>query len=207
MRVSEARAILGVGPQDDRVAVRSAYRHLLLQTHPDVSGRADAAARTMRLTAAYTTLIDPPDEVVDAPSGGARPAPTEPGSTSSEAPRSTRADQAPSQDRVDPEPILVALDDAQTIAVGAPANETLMLIIDAAHRLGEITYLDPSAGLVEVVVEFIEAPTSSILMTLQGRATGVTEVFVTVEPLSGGDAPPSDAVTRLLLRTLVDGAG
>ena len=59
MRVSEARSILGVGADDDHLAVRSAYRHLLLQTHPDVSGRADAAARTMRLTAAYTTLVDP----------------------------------------------------------------------------------------------------------------------------------------------------
>ncbi|MFI5044308.1 MAG: hypothetical protein ACHQDC_05905, partial [Acidimicrobiales bacterium] len=56
----------------------------------------------------------------------------------------------------------------------------------------------------EVVVEFIEAPTSSILMTLQCRATGVTDVFVNVEPLSGGDAPPSDAVTRLLFRTLLE---
>ncbi len=203
MRVSEARSILGVGADDDHLAVRSAYRHLLLQTHPDVSGRADAAARTMRLTAAYTTLVDPAGEVVapgDAPAPGPRSTPTGP------AP-STQPDEAPSPDASDREPILVALDDAHTIAVGAPAGETLMLIIDAAHQLGEITYLDPSAGLLEVVVEFIEAPTSSILMTLQGRATGVTDVFVNVEPLSGGDAPPSDAVTRLLLRTLVELSG
>jgi len=165
-----------------------------------VSGRADAAARTMRLTAAYTTLIDPDGDIVDDPPDRARPTPT--GSQPS-----TLADQSPEEADAGREPILVALDDAQTIAVGASAGETLMLIIDAAHHLGEITYLDPSAGLVEVVVEFIEAPTSSILMTLQGRATGVTEVFVTAEPLSGGDAPPSDAVTRLLLRTLVELSG
>jgi len=200
MRVSEARAILGVGADDDHLAVRSAYRHLLLQTHPDVSGRADAAARTMRLTAAYTTLVDPAGEVVDAgdaPAPGAR-------STQTGPPRSAQSDETPSQDEPDRDPILVALDDANTIAVGAPPGETLMLIIDAAHHLGEITYLDPSAGLVEVVVEFIEAPTSSILMTLQGRATGVTDVFVAVEPLSGGESPPSDAVTRLMVRTLLE---
>ena len=79
-----------------------------------------------------------------------------------------------------------------------------MLLLDAAHELGEISYLDPSAGLVEVVVEFVEAPTSSVLLSMQGRATGVTDVFCTVEPLSGGDAPPADAVTRLLWRTLVE---
>ena len=79
-----------------------------------------------------------------------------------------------------------------------------MLLIDAAHELGEISYLDPSAGLIEVIVEFVEAPTSSVLLSLQGRATGVTDVFCTVEPLSGGDAPPSDAVARLVLHTLVE---
>ena len=79
-----------------------------------------------------------------------------------------------------------------------------MILVDAANELGEISYLDLSAGLLEVVVEFIEAPTSSVLLSVQGRATGITEVFCTVEPLSGGEAPPSDAVTRLLFRTLVE---
>jgi hypothetical protein len=31
----------------------------------------------------------------------------------------------------------------------------------------------------------------------------VTEVFCTVEPLSGGDAPAASAVARLLLDTLI----
>jgi hypothetical protein len=79
-----------------------------------------------------------------------------------------------------------------------------MLLLDTAHSLGEISYLDRTAGLVEVIVEFVEAPTSSVLLSLQGRATGVTDVFCTVEPLSGGEAPPADAVTRLVLATLLD---
>jgi len=40
------------------------------------------------------------------------------------------------------------------------------------------------------------------VMSLQGRATGVTEVFCTVEPLSGGESPPEAAVTRLVAATL-----
>ena len=188
MRVSEAQAILGVGADDDRNAVRSAYRSLLLRTHPDVSRHADAAARTMRLTTAYTTLLDPAvDAAVDRDTRDHDPSP----------------DEVPEPGR---EPVVVTLVGTDTIGVEAPANETLMLLIDAAHRLGEITYLDPAAGLIEVVVEFVEAPTSSILMTLQGRATGTTEINVTVEPLSGGSSPPGDAVTRLVLRTLIDDA-
>ena len=92
--------------------------------------------------------------------------------------------------------------DDETIAVHAPAAEALLAVIDAAHRLGEIGYLDPSAGLLEVIVEFVEAPTSSVVLSLQGRANETTEVFCSVEPLSGGESPPVDAVVRLLLRTL-----
>ena len=55
-----------------------------------------------------------------------------------------------------------------------------------------------------MIVEFVEAPTSSVLFSLQGRADGTTEVFCTVEALSGGDSPPAEAVTRLVLRTLRD---
>ena len=75
-------------------------------------------------------------------------------------------------------------------------------VLDAAHDLGEIGYLDRTAGLIEVIVEFVEAPTSSVLFSFQGRSNATTEVFCTVEPLSGGDAPPADAVTRLVLHTL-----
>ena len=34
--------------------------------------------------------------------------------------------------------------------------------------------------------------------TLQGRATGVTEAWCTVEPLGGGPPPPTEVVTELL---------
>lgn len=194
MQVDEARRILGVSPTDDSDVVRAAYRRLIRRTHPDVSRVPDATARTVRLTQAYTVLIQVERAVASRPTsdqpgpaqtGPAEPVPTEP---------------------VEPAhiPVSAHLVDADTIAVGAPPDEVLMLLIDTAHELGEISYLDPNAGLIEVIVEFVEAPTSSVLLSLQGRATGVTEVFCTVEPLSGGDAPPSDAVTRLVLHTVVE---
>ena len=104
---------------------------------------------------------------------------------------------------VEPDPApQVTLVDAETIGISAPALEVVPLLIEAAHQLGDITYLDPGAGLLEVVVEFVGAPTSSVVLSLQGRATGVTEVFCSVEPLSGGEAPAAAAVTALLCRTL-----
>lgn len=98
---------------------------------------------------------------------------------------------------------MTLLDDG-SISVAAPSEETLALVLDAAHALGEISYLDHSAALVEVIVEFVEAPTSSVLFSLQGRGDGTTELFCTVEPLSGGDAPPADAVARLVAATLAE---
>lgn len=181
MREDEARRLLGVAVDADQDAVRVAYRRLVRDSHPDLNPAGDANERTARLTAAYRVLRA-------AGSGRAgRGGGLE------------RTEQHPVPDR---QTIAVALVDDDTIGVAALPDETMAFLIDAAHDLGDISYLDRSAGLLEVVVEFVEAPTSSIVLSLQGRASGVTEVFCTVEPLSGGTAPPSAAVTRLLLDAL-----
>jgi len=190
VRIEEARAVLGVPADADPEVVRAAYRRLLLRTHPDVSGRGDATDATVRLTTAYAVLLRQGPADGDGAGTTGAPGP-------SAAPPATDASSAPPRP-----PIAAVLVDDDTIAVPAPGDETLLLVMETAHALGEISYLDPSAGLVEVIVEFVEAPTSSVLLCLQGRATGVTEVFCTVEPLSGGEAPPADAVTRLVLHTL-----
>ncbi|MFZ4519026.1 MAG: J domain-containing protein [Microthrixaceae bacterium] len=199
MRIEEARAVLGVTADADADSLRAAYRRLLLRTHPDVSGRGDATDATVRLTTAYTVLLRRDDR---GPGDAGAPRGTRDGRATpppEEAPSPGATPAGPSSTRP---PIGAVLVDDDTIAVPAPGDETLLLVMETAHALGEISYLDPSAGLVEVIVEFVEAPTSSVLLCLQGRATGVTDVFCTVEPLSGGEAPPADAVTRLVLATL-----
>lgn len=188
----------------DTAVVRAAYRRLLLRTHPDVSGRGDATDATVRLTTAYTVLLRA-EQGPDRGDGDDRSGHgSHPGSrhTAGRHDGSARAEPVGATPRPARPPIAAVLVDDDTIAVPAPGDETLLLVMETAHALGEISYLDPSAGLVEVIVEFVEAPTSSVLLCLQGRATGVTEVFCTVEPLSGGEAPPADAVTRLVLHTL-----
>lgn len=193
MQVDEAQRILGVSPTAGLDAVRAAYRRQMRRTHPDVSRVPDATARTVRLTQAYSILV----------STGPGPTrrPPQPRPTAEQRPG------APSRPPPTAATFAAHVVDADTIAVAAPADEVLPVLIDTAHTLGEIVYLDVDAGLIEVIVEFIDAPTSSVLFSLQGRATGVTDVCCTVEPLSGGDAPPTDAVTRLVLHTLVAVAG
>lgn len=204
--VAEARRLLGVGPDADLAAIRTSYRRLLLRSHPDLSPIGEAHEHTVRLTAAYRLLCDSLSAIARDPAPAPSPAPTAtptPGPAPTGTPRHAHGGR-----HGDPVAVAVALMDDETIGIGAPPDEALFLLIDAAERLGDISYLDRSSGIVEVIVEFVEAPTSSIVMTVQGRATGITEVFCTVEPLSASTAPssppPTAAVTRLLLDTLVE---
>lgn len=186
MTLDEALDVLDLRELPDEPTARRAYRSRLRRTHPDVNDAEDATERTVRITAAFRVVLAQlaqPEQPSGPPPGAAPPPATDPEPPTEPAPA-------------------VALVDAETVGIAAPAQEVLPLLIEAAHRLGDITYLDPGAGLLEVIVEFVGAPTSSVVLSLQGRATGLTEVFCSVEPLSGGEAPPADAVTQLLLRTL-----
>ena len=184
-KIDAARLLLGVEPACSETEIRAAYRMLLLRTHPDINSKADATERTMALTNAYLILTSL--EVDGAPDQREQPA------------EDHGRNAAPKPERI----VEIQLLSDLTISVGAPASETLMLLIDMAHELGEISYLDPSAGLLEIVIEFVEEPTSSVLLSMQGRGNATTEVFCSVEPLSGGISPPADAVARLLHRTLI----
>lgn len=191
MSESEALDVLGLPRGADAQRIRRAYRRLLRSTHPDLSASADATAATVRLTVAYRTALDHLARApVADPAGTDAPTPAQPRAHHPEVPGTGS------------EGVHVHLVDAETIGVAAPAGEVLPMLLDAAHRVGEVSYLDPAAGLLEIVVEFVDAPTSSVVLSMQGRATGTTDVFCTVEPLSGGPAPSAAAVTQLLLRTL-----
>jgi hypothetical protein len=187
MRRSEARALLGV-TGDEPAELRAAFRRRLRAVHPDLNPSPDASEATRRLTAAYRLLLQP----------------TGPTATEPETPRSTRppATGAPRAARFE----VRVLDDS-TVAVAAARDEVLDALVEVADALGELVYLDAHAGLVEVVVEFVDDPTSTLTMSLQGRADGTVEVSCGVESLSGGAAPPTDAVTRLVAGTLGDLVG
>src|SRR5262245_14977792 len=52
-------ALLGVGPGATTAQIKSAFRRLAKQYHPDVNNRPDAAEKFREITEAYDTLTDP----------------------------------------------------------------------------------------------------------------------------------------------------
>lgn len=190
---SQALAALGLAHDvRDHAVLRAAWRARLREVHPDLNP-ADTAAESVRVVnEAFRFLVSPSAEVSPPPSGKAP--------RGGKAPRSAAPPRRP-RPTAPPRTLRTRMADPTTVLVEASRPEALAAVIEAAHRLGEVSYLDPSAGLVEAVVEFVEAPTSSVVMSLQGRGAEV-EVFCTVEPLSGGDSPPADAVAALVARTI-----
>lgn len=181
-----ARELLGLGPTHDAAELRVAYRRRVREVHPDLNDSDGATAATIALREAFELLeaflVEPLDERPDEPAEQAEPA---------EVPEAASVAAR------------LAADD--TIAIVASREEAGLALLDAAHQLGDVTYVDLVAGFLEVLVEFAGAPTSSLAMAMQGRGNGDVDVFCSIEPLSGGEVPPIDAVTRLLLHTLRGG--
>ena len=57
------------------------------------------------------------------------------------------------------------------------------------HVSGEATYVDAEVGLLETIVGS-GLGSCSLMLSLQGRASGTPEAFVTLEPLGQGPPPP-----------------
>jgi len=94
-------------------------------------------------------------------------------------------------------PVQVLDDD--TLAIAIPAEEVFLLLLDSAHDVGEVTYVDPEAGLIEAILTFEDPalPVCSVVLSLQGRADRV-EAFCTVEALDASLPPPVADVVALL---------
>jgi hypothetical protein len=96
-----------------------------------------------------------------------------------------------------PEAVAVVVE-GDTVSAELPAGDLFALLVEAADHLGHIAYVDARVGLLEVIVELGGYGACSVVWTLQGRGTGVTEAWCTVEPLAGGPPPPVDVVAELL---------
>lgn len=182
MDVATARAVLRVGPAVGGDDLRHAYREALRRSHPDLGGR---ARDVQQVVDAYRTLLDGPVE----------PAPVHP----------PAAAPVPGPVAVEVEAAAVVVD-GDTVAAELPAGDLFPMLLEVAHGLGEVAYLDDLAGILEIVVTFEGYGACSVVLTLQGRGTGTTEAFCTVTALGSGPTPPPEAVAELLaagLRTLV----
>ena len=184
MTPSDARALLGVSPQATHDEVRAAFRAQIGRHHPDVNPAPGTSARAMALIEAWEVLSIEP-AVTDPPLTD--PPVTDPPIT-------------------DP---LAAWATGSSVMAAAPADEVMLWLIDAAHRVGDVTFLDMAAGLVEALVEFVDGPVVTLTLSLQGRVAAGTEVFISMEPWSRPprpDLPDPDAVARLLAHHLCEAA-
>lgn len=183
MLLDDAWRCLGIAPTSDRRALRVAYLHRLREVHPDRSNSPAANDATVALLEAYEAVL----EALEQPP---LPSPTH-------APESKEESAG------------VSMAGNDTIAVALPPTDAYLAALDAAHRLGEVIGVEPPSGLVQVLMELQDAAGSRImcqlLITLQGRATGVTELCCAIEPLDSSPSPPIGAVTELLFDELVAG--
>lgn len=177
MQPDEARRALGVGPEATHDQLRQAWRRLVRQSHPDVApDGADAGGRTARLNTAYALLRSLPPRAVAPP------------------PRPPTMGPAPPPEQVGSDSGLLVFDLA--------ATPTFLRLLEAAHRLGDVTHLDLDGGLLEILVDEPGVGTCSVLVDVEGRPDGTTAAAVSIEVLSDPLAIPEASFLRHVLEDL-----
>jgi hypothetical protein len=183
VEVHEARAVLGVTSGDDWDAVRLSYRHLMRRLHPDRAGPT-FTHRAAELNEAYAVLSR------SMRAGKARAAARQ-GS-----PRPDIVDTAPPP----APPVESHVDAGDTLVLVAPPDEAFTRLLEAAHVVGSVTYVDRSNAIFEVVVQH-GGEACSFVVTLQEGANG-TEAFCTLESLERVASPSPEPVVRQLAAAL-----
>lgn len=174
MTPADALHRLGLEPGATPEEIKAAYREAARRLHPDVAADdPDNHRRMTEVNLAYARLSG----------AGPLPAPAPPG-------HPTEAFEAD-----------VVLDVDGTLLVAAPADETFDRLVDAAERVGDLTYVDRSAGLLQLLVRHELGPWCYVTFSLQGRAVA-TEIFTTIESIDGRPTPPVDDVLALVVDEL-----
>ncbi len=182
MNKAEARTLLGVSAGADPAEVRAAFRRRLIRAHPDVVPDDPHAAReTGRLVEAYAVLRRSPP-----PPAAAPPPPDDAG-------------RVP-VDLGEPRPAALVTVSGDSLIYAGPPEEVFRRLVEVADGIGDITYLDHRARLLDTVV-VVGDVACSLLATLQGRASG-TEVFFTLEPLGGAPRPAVEPVVAVVAAML-----
>lgn len=182
MELSTARSLLGVTADDGWDVVRAAYRARIRLAHPDRAG-ASGSARAVELNAAYRALSIARREgrlhhddtrPESAPAAG--PPPTPPVG----APLATRPEWPPTPG---PPPDVRHLG-SDTLVLSSTPDETFRRLVEAAHEIGDISYIDRSSAIFEAVLSLDDGSHASFVVSLQWRAHDATcEAFCTMESL------------------------
>jgi hypothetical protein len=188
VEVPAARSTLGLGPTPSWTEVRVAYRAQIAAAHPDRAG--GDAARAALVTEAYATLERAHRE------GRLHHLPT----PAPAAARTTGGRPPPPPPPFDEPPEVL---DGDTVHLVAPPDEAFIRILEACHRIGDVTYVDRSCAILETLVKVEGEGTCSLVITLQGRANG-TDAFCTLEAIEHVASPPVRQVVERLVAALRD---
>jgi curved DNA-binding protein CbpA len=198
--VEEAWAVLGVAAGDDWDAVRASYRRLIREAHPDLTGdgRGTATARrAARLNEAYAVLSRAKRAgTLDAPR-----APS-PGGRANGGRGTPSAPQPSPPPAAEPAPpaVGVRMVGADTLLLAAPPEVAFPLLVEAAHRVGSLSYVDRSCWIFEVIVR-LDGETGSLLAMLQARGHGTEAVFA-LESLERAASYVPEPVVREMIAAL-----
>jgi hypothetical protein len=161
MSVSDACAVLGVRPDTSWADIRAAYRAEMRRTHPDLAESADATSRAAQLNAAFAVLSDATDR-------GRRPAGPAPRPSQGHLPRR-------------PEP-------TSTPTLEVPAGDVFVRVLEAAYDIGEVSYIDPEAGLIQLLLGDGGPAASQLLIVIDDSVVPATASF-TLDSMDATAAP------------------
>ena len=178
MNRERALRTLGLEKGAQPTDINRAYRALIRQAHPDVGGSTAVAAR---ITEAYHWLQR----------AGPAPPPTPP---------------APPPPAARPSPHVAELTDDSLVLL-LPAGDVFARLVEASHELGEVSYIDPDAGMVQVTFTADNGVVCQLAATVQanpvsGSRHRETQVEFTLDPLASGQAPPIGQVVAHLVRLI-----
>ena len=91
--------------------------------------------------------------------------------------------------------------DGDTVHLSVPPDEAFVLLLDACHQIGDVTYIDRSCAILEALVRVEGEGVCSLVVTLQGRVTG-TDAFCTLEAIEHVATPPVRPIVEQLVTAL-----
>ena len=159
-QVQAAMAHLGVAADSSWEEAKRRYRALVLASHPDLDPTSpEATDHTAALNAAWAALV----EVTD---NGARPFPHSPS----------------------PAPAPPSGPPATVTTLRAKPGDVFLQLLDAAHEIGDVSYMDPEAGLIQVLLSGGDPAASQLLIAVDAGSDPPVASF-TLDAMSSAPAP------------------
>lgn len=174
--------MLGVVPGVSARQLRHAFLREVRAHHPDTTERPHGAGeRTATVVAAYRLLRALPAGAPEAPDA------------------TLASERRPAPPVSEGATIEVIADEA--IWVGVDAQLVAPVLLDVADELGEVSYVDRPAGLVQLTVRPPAGPTCWLTVSTHGRPGG-TVLVATLESIEALPTPPAGPLVLALAQAL-----